>query len=177
MKIPKRPDPEPWHAATFALQAWVLAAASALAGCLWKHLPRAWRIETRSFVRIAMGDLKNLVVVLALAHWKLGGFCKRNAHPPSTPPGFRRGRNTISVVRKFKRVVRMSSPVIERYRRLSRAMASYGALSPVAQRIAWMRDVLRNLRVWIARVHKRFAWLKAGPRFVAVRPAAVILSP
>jgi hypothetical protein len=54
-------------------------------------------------------------------------------------------------VRKFMRVVRMPS----------RAVASYGALSPVSRRIAWM--------------HKRFACLKSGPRFVSVRPAAVFL--
>lgn len=175
MQIPTRPDPEPLHAAAFALRAWVLAAASVLAAVVCKYLPRSWRIEARSFVRIAMGDLNYLVVVLAVAQWKIAGVCKPIAHAPSAPPGFRRGRNTISVVRRFKRAVRPSSPTVARYRRLSRGMACHGALSPVAQRIAWMRYVLRNLRVWIARVHKRFAWLKSGPRFVAVRPAAAIL--
>jgi hypothetical protein len=175
MQVPTRPDPERLHAAAFALRAWVLAAASVLAAVVWRYSPRSWRIEARSFIRIAMGDLKYLIVVLAATHWKLGGFCKRTMHPHSTPTCFRRGRNTISVVRKFKRLVRMPTPAIARYRRLSRAMACQGAVSPVAQRIAWMRDVLRDLRAWMARVHRGFAWLKSGPRFVAVRPAAAIL--
>ena len=146
----------------------MLAAAAVLARVVWRHLPRAWRIEARVFVGYAEIELKLLVVRLALAHWTRQG-CHNGATRPSLsqtpsqapsppPPGFRRGRHGLSLQREAMRVVRLSSRG-----------------GGVRCRIAAMQTVLRTLRRWIARVHKRLATIRLGPGLVAVRPAAAIL--
>ncbi len=158
----RRLDPEPLHARTHALRAWVLTAAAFLAQAFEDTLSRAkfsrhWRIFVRAALRRVAGDLKMLIVALALAHLDEPVPRPRTTRPRSRRRGFRHARNTGSVVRRAKRRVRLAG-------------------GSICARIARMCAILADLKRWIARMIVHLERRSPTARLVAVAPPAQIFA-
>ena len=153
-------DTDSPHADLAALSGWVLALGAVLADWLEHTLPRAWLLCVRRFVRELGSDLRMLVVRIAFDHWAICERRGRGARPAGAPRGFRLVRPDAIAMRALMRVVRL--------RRTPRNAS-------LAARVRQLRDVLRRVDIWVARLNVRLAKLRLCARLVAAAPPATAL--